>query len=180
MIDFQPFKKIARLSRDMIITEKIDGTNSVVYIGEDFTFLAGSRNRWINVGKESDNFGFAAWAHDHRDELIEGLGPGYHYGEWFGSGIQRRYGLNEKRWALFNVGRWNSENIPSCCTVVPVLFRGLFTTNNVDMVLQDLVEHGSYAVPGFNDPEGIVIFHEASGTLFKKTIKNDETPKGLQ
>jgi hypothetical protein len=28
------------------------------------------------------------------------------------------------------------------------------------------------------DPEGIVIFHTASGQLFKKTLKDDEGGKG--
>ena len=32
---FQDFPKMARLSRDIIVTEKIDGTNAQVYIGED-------------------------------------------------------------------------------------------------------------------------------------------------
>jgi hypothetical protein len=27
-------------------------------------------------------------------------------------------------------------------------------------------------------PEGIVVFHTASGALFKKTIEGDEKPKG--
>jgi len=29
-------------------------------------------------------------------------------------------------------------------------------------------------LPGFMDPEGVVIFHAASGTLFKKTLHGDE------
>jgi hypothetical protein len=27
------------------------------------------------------------------------------------------------------------------------------------------------------DPEGVVVFHTASGQLFKKTIKGDQAPK---
>jgi len=38
---------------------------------------------------------------------------------------------------------------------------------------------GSLASPGFMLPEGIVIYHKASKTLFKKTLKNDESPKGV-
>jgi hypothetical protein len=37
---------------------------------------------------------------------------------------------------------------------------------------------GSVAAPGFMDPEGICIYHEASGQLFKATLKNDDKPKG--
>jgi hypothetical protein len=29
------------------------------------------------------------------------------------------------------------------------------------------------------NPEGVVIYHTASGQLFKKTIENDEKPKNI-
>jgi len=57
-----PFKKIARLSRECIITEKIDGTNALIHITEDGNFLTGSRNRWITPS--NDNHGFSKWAHE--------------------------------------------------------------------------------------------------------------------
>ena len=119
MTDFVGFSKIARLSREMVITEKIDGTNGCIFIGEDGEFLVGSRSRWITP--ENDNHGFARWVYDHKNELMS-LGPGRHFGEWWGSGIQRGYGLTkgEKRFSLFNVKRWKEER-PSCCYVVPVL-----------------------------------------------------------
>jgi hypothetical protein len=44
--------------------------------------------------------------------------------------------------------------------------------------LKSLTENGSRAAPGFMNPEGIVIFHIASRHLFKKTLLNDEKPKG--
>lgn len=47
MSDFVGFQKIARFSRDVIVTEKIDGTNACIWIGEDGSFLTGSRTRWI-------------------------------------------------------------------------------------------------------------------------------------
>jgi hypothetical protein len=87
----------------MIVTEKLDGTNAQVHITDDGRIFAGSRNRWITP--DADNFGFARWVAEHEEEL-RALGPGSHYGEWWGSGIQRRYGLDEKRFSLFNVGRW--------------------------------------------------------------------------
>lgn len=37
---FQGFKKIPRLSRDIIITEKIDGTNGLIYIDENNNIFA--------------------------------------------------------------------------------------------------------------------------------------------
>ena len=35
MLEFKKFPKIARLSREIIVTEKIDGTNGVVHVGEE-------------------------------------------------------------------------------------------------------------------------------------------------
>jgi hypothetical protein len=48
------------------------------------------------------------------------------------------------------------------------------------LALQYLATEGSAAAPGFMKPEGIVVFHEASGTLFKATLDGDEKPKGQQ
>ena len=44
----------------------------------------------------------------------------------------------------------------------------------------DKVLISSFAVQDYLNPEGIVIYHKASGQLFKKTIKNDEQPKGVK
>ena len=174
-MDFRPFAKIARLSREMVITEKIDGTNGIIAI-EDGVMWVGSRTRWISP--QDDNMGFARWAFANRDELL-GLGDGFHYGEWWGLGIQRTYGLKEKRFSLFNTSRWSDPSIrPVCCDVVPVLFTGLFSTMAIDMALGDLRENGSVAAPGFMRPEGVVVFHTASGFMFKKTIEKDEFHKG--
>lgn len=206
---FQPFSKIARLSRECVVTEKIDGTNAQIFItdtigehtsgipltpvpadngGAKGWIAAGSRNRWITP--ENDNYGFARWVKENAEELIK-LGPGRHFGEYWGAGIQRRYGLTEKRFSLFNVARWvdrigcqkvidtNQEFCPECCHVVPVLYRGVFDSKTIEFVLDSLKEGGSEAAPGFMNPEGIVIYHTASKTLFKKTIKDDESPKSL-
>lgn len=182
-MDFRPFPKIARFSRDIIITEKIDGTNAIIAIGEAGEFQVGSRNNWLTNEQgniHSDNAGFANWAIRHRNEL-EQLGPGYHYGEWWGRGIQRGYGLNEKRFSLFNVARWSDDLIrPACCSVVPVLYTGAMSVAAVDAALTRLIAGGSIAAPGFAKPEGVVIFHTAGGDLFKKTIEKDEQPKGAQ
>lgn len=172
---FEQFEKIPRLSRDCVITEKIDGTNAQVFIGEDGEFRVGSRKRWITP--EDDNYGFARWAYEHREQL-EQLGPGRHFGEWWGSGIQRRYGLDHKRFSLFNVGRWDEGNTPECCHVVPVLYRGIFGTDVIEHILKALEETGSVASPGFMNPEGLIIYHEAARKMFKKTIIGDEKPKG--
>ncbi len=173
---FVVFPKISRLNREVIITEKIDGTNACVHVGEDGIVTAGSRTRWITP--EADNFGFARWVAEHADELRTGLGLGLHFGEWWGAGIQRRYGLAEKRFSLFNVSKWTDDVRPTCCHVVPTLARGVGLHVPVAEALAVLREMGSAAAPGFMKPEGIVVFHTASSALFKVTLEKDEAPKG--
>jgi hypothetical protein len=199
MSEFVAFPKMGRLTRDCVVTEKIDGTNAQIYIApmngheatvppllgikDGLALYAGSRTRWITPS--SDNFGFATWVCEHLDELFA-LGEGRHYGEWWGSGVQRGYGLTEKRLSLFNVARWADDrdrekfpsDRPACCGVVPVLYRGLFSPNVAENMIAKLAHEGSVAAPGFMKPEGIVIFHTAIGTMFKKTIEQDEQPKG--
>jgi hypothetical protein len=193
--EFIPFPKLARLSREIIITEKIDGTNAQVFITEDGDIFTGSRNRWITP--QSDNYGFAKWVEGNKADILK-LGPGRHFGEWWGNGIQRNYGLKEKRWSLFNVRRWcrynepplvipqenptlpekRQEQLPECIGLAPILLkRDTFETSSVEFVLNELRDFGSSAAPGFMDPEGIVVYHSASGFAFKKTIKDDHKPK---
>lgn len=176
--EFQAFPKMPRLSRECIVTEKIDGTNAQIYIGENDEFYVGSRNRWITP--DSDNYGFARWAYDHYDQLRL-LGPGRHFGEWWGGGIQRGYGFTkgEKFFSLFNVSRWNVGNIPECVNVVPTLYVGPFDTLDLARVVESLAQYGSQAAPGFMRPEGIVVYHTAANLCFKKTIEKDESPKGV-
>ena len=175
MNNFLKFPKMARYSRECIVTEKIDGTNAQIYITEDSGFFVGSRTRWVTI--ENDNFGFAKWAYENKECLLA-LGPGRHFGEWWGSGIQRGYGLQkgEKRFSLFNVTRW-VENRPECCNVVPVLWRGDFGALIVDNILAKLKENGSRASPGFMNPEGIIVFHVQANIRLKKTFLKDETGK---
>lgn len=200
-MDFAPFTKISRLSREMIVTEKIDGTNGIIHIGTyggrldeilnwgmrpvyteespdgTICLFAGSRTRWITP--QDDNHGFAKWVQANASELMM-LGEGVHYGEWWGRGIQRGYGLTEKRFSLFNVSRWGDESVrPACCHVVPTLYVGEFDTHVVNEVLDTLSVMGSVAAPGFDRPEGVVVFHTASGHLYKKTIERDDVPKSL-
>ena len=219
-MDFQKFDKIPRLSRDIVISEKIDGTNAQIFIcneqpliqyfhlnglssssskdmqefidkyslysyinnpntedSQNVYMFAGSRKKWLDISSKGDNFCFAKWVQANAEELIK-LGEGRHYGEWYGKGIQRNYGLDEKQFTLFNVKKWeDSEVRPKCCDVVPVLYRGMFDTEMIGNTLMTLKENGSKIAPGFMNPEGIVIYHTASGRLFKKTILDDEKPK---
>lgn len=218
-MEFQEFPKMARLSREMTVTEKIDGTNAqiVIVAGTDapeivalqsdlapfvvaadadrgLLMFAGSRSRYLTPA--ADNFGFAKWVQQHAADLFT-LGAGRHFGEWWGQGIQRGYGLTEKRFSLFNVARWHavgatpymsvsadpriapksSTEAPTCCAVVPVLYRGEFSTDQIAGELNNLQILGSVAASGFMRPEGVVVFHAASGQMFKKTIEKDAEPK---
>ena len=197
MTEFAPFPKIARLNRGMVVTEKNDGTNACAVIVDatsdrdspgrtpvaevgDLWLYAQSRKRLIDPGKERDNFGFAGWVKDHAEELTE-LGPGRHYGEWWGLGIQRGYGLDEKRFSLFNSGRWDEENPPpSCCQVVPILATGNFSSELINETVRKLEETGSVAAPGYMKPEGVVVYLSAArNTLFKVTCEKDGVPKSV-
>lgn len=197
--NFIPFQKIPRLKRGCIITEKIDGTNAQVVVrstaelrpdedvpwhanvavkdGQSWMVSAGSRTRWISPN--ADNFGFASWVKQNAEQLVD-LGPGQHFGEWWGVGIQRNYGLHERRFSLFNTGRWSDDAVrPACCHSVPVLYAGDFTTDTVDEVMDVLKGAGSHAAPGFMKPEGLVVFMTAARHLYKVLAENDDLPKGV-
>ncbi len=126
MHEFVEWPKTKRLFRDIVVTEKLDGTNSAVHISrvpqmsaEDFpeslfvvvddvvyAVTAQSRRRIITPGKTTDNYGFAGWAHDNAADLVRILGEGLHFGEWWGRGIQRGYGRETRSFSLFNTTRW--------------------------------------------------------------------------
>jgi len=180
----------------MIISEKIDGSNSAVVIARleddeevpDFAVaeikdetqpfdtyygvFAQSRKRFITP--QDDNFGFAKWVRDNARNLFNVLGEGRHFGEWWGSGIQRGYGLSkgEKRFSLFNTVRWRDTELPHDLGIymVPELYVGEFDTSMIELQKLLLQTNGSTASPGFMNPEGLVVFHTASRVAFKTTF----------
>jgi hypothetical protein len=197
---FVEFPKIPRLRRNITITEKIDGTNGAigfmpvntleyavgwvddgrnptVKIDDDY-YVVYAQSRTRIITPKDDNFGFAAWVYDNAGTLAATLGPGLHYGEWWGSGIQRGYGLSEKRFSLFNTKRWaTTEFTTPRLGTVPVLYQGLFGPFSVQNALLDLEADGSYASPGFMKPEGVCVYHSAANMSFKVTLEKDEAPK---
>lgn len=201
-MEFIAYPKTPRLFRDIVITEKIDGTNAGVqiqrvddtYLGDAdlvalssddgtdalYTVVAQSRKRLIRVG--DDNFGFAAWVRANSVSLVQVLGEGVHFGEWWGSGIQSGYGLDkgEKRFSLFNVRRWKDADLSSVpgLGVVPVLYEGPFMQEVIMSCVDDLRQQGSVAAR-FMKAEGVIVFHTASGQVYKVLCENDEIPKGL-
>jgi len=209
MIDFTAFPKIPRLNRDIIVTEKIDGTNAAVVIVpwselsyietngvrtlfdndaaravaefDDVVVFAQSRSRFVTPA--NDNYGFADWVQRNAVRLVEDLGAGVHFGEWWGSGIQRKYGLTggQRYFSLFNTSRWEGVKFSTPdLRVVPVLYKGVFDQEEIDEALAKLRYFGSFVSREFARPEGIVIYHTASREMFKVTLEGDEKPKGAE
>lgn len=213
MTEFRKYPSIPRYRKDIHITEKIDGTNAAIVIEEAtpenssgasvtlvepsegrpaFSVYAQSRSRVIAPVKERDNHGFAAWVAANADELTSLLGEGYHYGEWWGSGINRGYGLKngEKHFSLFNPDRYDYLKRPAYAnellSTVPILYRGPAympympansdTRDAVEYTMQLLRRTGSWALSaeGYYNPEGVVVYHTTARQLFKVTFEYDE------
>jgi len=146
--EFQAWPKIPRWQNESyVITEKIDGTNGCIIITEYGDIYAQSRSKILNETKAGDNFGFCKWVIGNKDDLLS-LGVGHHFGEWWGHGIQRNYGLTERRFSLFNI--WHPE-IPECVEKVPVIEKTL------EKAIARIKDAGSIAAPGFMKPEGLVM-----------------------
>lgn len=173
-MEFKAWPKISRWSKtaQVVVTEKLDGTNACVVVSPEGFVSAQSRTRVITPG--DDNFGFAGWVERNQDALRT-LGPGYHFGEWWGLGIQRGYGLTERRFSLFNTGRRMER--PECCHAVP--FLGVYPLEmfNSGSLIEILKERGSYAAPGFMKPEGLCFWISATGHYFKRLCENDDLHK---
>ncbi|CAO0827073.1 RNA ligase family protein [Streptomyces microflavus] len=166
--DFREWPKTPRLFREIVITEKLDGTNAGLHISEDGQVVAQSRKRIITP--DSDNYGFARW----------------------GQGIQRRYGMDRKMFSIFNVVRWGTQADEDGTTMksragqsdlidqvdaVPILYRGVFDQDVIDDLMKELREHGSYAAPGFMNPEGICVYHSQTRSAFKVTLDANDAGK---
>jgi hypothetical protein len=179
--EFAKFPSINRLFRPVVLSEKIDGMNAGIQITEEGVIQAQSRTQFIFPG--NDVCGFARWVQDNRESLIEDLGPGCHFGEWWGGGIRRGYGLpnGEKRLSLFNTSRWSDHEFSTPkLGVVPVLWNGIFSEKALMDRMSFLRENGSVASPGFMKPEGIVMFHIASNMPFKITFDGDKSKFELE
>lgn len=230
MTEFKKWPSTPRLRRDVLITEKLDGTNAAVLIevhpfgqslevhdgpephpivtvlgpnNNDFDnggdglpdveyhIYAQSRNRFVTL--ESDNYGFAAWVDENAEELVDLLGPGRHYGEWWGKGIQRGYGADRKYFSLFNVSWWDkrlaelSGATPETpfrvraeqigLRAVPTLAWGTMSDDLIEQALASLSRNGSRAVDNFAKPEGICVFHTQSRQVYKVLLENDHISK---
>lgn len=184
--EFKEWPKVPRLNRDVIVTEKVNGSNAAVSIPEPGEqgypgVYAQSRKKVITPA--ADNFGFARWVADNANTLQELLGFGIHFGEWYGPGIQKNeLGVDSKRLMLFNTERWEHlRDDPTVqelgIEVATILYRGPFNTDRINTVVDALRESGSVHVPG-GKAEGVIVFHTAANSMFKVLCDNDEGHKG--
>lgn len=184
-------------NKNKTILEKIDGTNAciVIYNGQ---VKAQSRKRMITP--DDDNYGFAKWVYGNAGALTDTLGYGYHYGEWFGEGIQKNpLGIEGKRFALFHATKYTASNGFDLEQVdgletVPLLHHGQCNIFTIPNIVQDLETYGSKVkgaktetvkseVPGMGDlvfqyekaakAEGIIIWNNETKTRTKLLLEND-------
>jgi hypothetical protein len=167
----------------MCITEKIDGANAQITINDKKVVMIGAHKHtlrmaddpsWIDQFKDAPDrdvlliteprrqlFGFAGWVFDHKEELEAKLNNGTYYGEWYGPGINknRDYNLTQRRFAFFSAHKWTDPQRPriSDSDIVPILYIGPIKTEECEKCMEGLAEGGSRIVPGFMNPEGIVI-----------------------
>lgn len=162
--EFLKWPKIPRWQNETyVITEKIDGTNGCIIITEHGDIFAQSRSKILDESKAGDNFGFCKWVMGNKDDLLA-LGVGYHFGEWWGQGIQRNYGLTERRFSLFNI--WH-DSAPECVSKVPVV------ENTLEKAIERMNRLGSIAAPGFMNPEGLVLLATQNRGVRYKYIINE-------
>jgi hypothetical protein len=200
-MEFEAWPSITRLNKDAIYTEKINGSNAAVVIepyttdtdkskavdvvsidGDLYGIWAQSRKRFITPG--DDNFAFALWVYDNASALVKTLGVGRHFGEWWGKGIQGGYGLkDERRFSLFNTKRWkdtlhwqHGHALVPQLYMVPIMLEDTFSTETAKQCV-DVLRLGSWASPGFMQPEGVVVFHTASQVPYKTFLENDDIHK---
>lgn len=196
-IKFVEWPATPRFFRDVVITEKIDGINAAIHIKEvdkpdwdqtDYTIIranlkwyyVAAQTRTHLITRKKDTAGLAFWVDYNAFELFKILGPGTHFGEWWGAGIGRGYGCTGNTFSLFNTARW--KDVSSYLrfghlTSVPVLYEGHMHPQLVSASLEALQLYGSAAAPGYRKPEGVCLFHTASNQIFKATIENDAKGK---
>lgn len=176
---FQKFNKIEQFKRmNVLVTTKINGTNSAIYVYKDaktgeLDLKTASRTRFIIP--EDDNYGFARFVQDNKQEFIESLGEGVHFGEWAGNGINSGEGLDHKELFLFDVYRYKDKTLPKNVRTVPILYHGEYSKGIIESLAEDLKKNGSKIVEGFMRPEGMVIQFSGTNHRYKYVFDAEET-----
>ncbi len=204
--DFIPYGKTARLHRNAVISEKLNGTNASVFfvpleegettrdhpnarafLHDKIAVYAQSRNRMLVPGE--DNAGFGAWVEKHALEIFAVLGVGRFWGEWYGPGVQKNpHDVEHKRFALFEVQRAPIRALSETPLLfedgtqlegVPILYQGKFSGSAVDDALIRLGQHGTQ-VNGASEngrPEGIIVYLSEIQTRLKVLLEADHLSK---
>ena len=169
-IEFKAWPKIARgKGQHVTISEKLDGTNACVIIIDGELTGVQSRKRLLTL--DNDNYGFCKWAYENKEKLEE-LGDGYHYGEWYGEGIQKNHHKKDgKYFALFNTFRWTETPLPIELNleIVPILYVGPVDDINIENAMLSLelqAKELDYT------PEGVVAYYHNTKTYEKYTFKS--------
>lgn len=196
---------IPRLTESLIVTEKLDGVFGKIHISDyppstytsDHTvtktpdgraFIVTAATRDFKLKHDTDYFGFREWVYAHAQSLAMILGPGDHFGEWWGGGIRRGYGLpdGDRRFSLFDFNRWSSmigQTLEMTevdeIRVVPIITTlSSFDSSDIHRLLDLLRRTGSYAEVGYKPAEGVVIYN-TDGLPVVKAVLKDDRPKLL-
>lgn len=195
--EFKSWGSTTRENKNKTITEKLDGTNACI-VAQDGKVTAQSRKRIITP--DDDNYGFAKWVYDNAGALLDTLGYGYHYGEWYGEGIQKNpLGIEGKRFALFHATKYTEgngfdlERVDELETV-PLLHHGQCDVWTLPKIMEDLEIYGTKVkgaktekiytgIPGLEgteyvyekaaEAEGIIIWNNETRTRTKMLLKDD-------
>lgn len=205
-VSYPSFSSIERLENIYcVISEKIDGTNGLIQIDykydwngqryDDHLVQFGSRNRYITT--TDDNAGFANYFTPHIASictLAESLinygdndnpkqdWPIYIYGEWFGKGIQRGYGLDEKYFMPFSsfyAEHMIKAGIPNI--MMPnIMYTGKFSLEVVDNCMNRLTSGGFHTlITNYDYPEGVVIYFPKYNFRLKQTFEGSKWERNI-
>lgn len=175
---FEPWPKTLHVDKVMgnvIVTEKIDGTNACIVFQDDGYMFTQSRNRIITP--DQDNQGFAKWAYRNQKNLFYIFGPGRHYGEWWGKKIGRTYNMQHNVFSVFNNGRFyrtDGNDMDSMSTraqegplfdqvsAVPLIYTGVYGSEQMVEKVFEFETGKSKAAAEFGvefyDPEGVCYY----------------------
>lgn len=221
MGEFKSWGSTPRFHKGLHITEKIDGTNAGVSIqgfskgegkfdpgngrfveGETMDYVVRAQSRKRIITPDNDNYDFAKWVWENAEGLANILGFGYHYGEWYGEGIQKNpLAVQGRRFALFNTWHWAAKGnverlrgsgIPGL-THVPVLHDetrdGPADYMTIPAIIKGLQAGGSRAdgyktLPNaykmdfyVEGPEGIIVWQRETKQRYKILLHEDDKHK---
>ena len=207
---YPSFSSIERLENIYcVISEKIDGTNGLIEIQNkannsntgSMIVKFGSRNRYISFS--DDNAGFANFFRHYEkkfknmakeiiassynedsqtDEIPTENYPLRIYGEWFGKGIQRGYGLDDKYFMPFSsfyAEHMIKAGIPNI--MMPnIMYTGKFSLEVVDNCMNCLTS-GSFhnLITNYDNPEGIVIYFPKYNFRLKQTFEGSKWERNI-